>query len=130
MRMLSPYNYLNASVDFDQFVDSFLQPTCDISETDDHYLASFDMPGVRKEDIKIELKNNKLAISGERHGHGKFERSLTLSATVDSQKIEALYENGVLNIALPKAEMAKPKTIQIQSGEESVLFKNLLKDTH
>ena len=62
--------------DFYHLVESFLQPTyantvsfqptCDVSETKDHYLVSFDMPGVKNEDIKIEVKENQLMISGER----------------------------------------------------------------
>ena len=62
--------------DFDRMVDSFLRPTyinsvnfqpsLDIDETENHYMVSFDMPGVKKEDIKIEMKANQLVISGER----------------------------------------------------------------
>jgi HSP20 family molecular chaperone IbpA len=70
---------------------SSFQPRCDVSETKGHYLASFDMPGVKKEDIKI----------------------------------EAQYENGVLNIAIPKAETIKGKVIQIQSGQDSFFSKLL-----
>jgi HSP20 family protein len=137
--------------EFDRVVNSFLRPTyantvnfqpsCDIKETKDHYLVSFDMPGVKKEDIKIEVQNNQLVISGERQyemkdeegeatlrherAYGKFERSFTLPTTVNTDKIEAQYENGVLNVALPKAETAKGRTIQIQSGQNSIFSKLL-----
>lgn len=137
--------------DFDRIVDSFLRPTyantvnfqpsCDVSETKEHYLVSFDMPGMKKEDIKIEVQGNELVISGERHRevrdkqgeatlrhermYGKFERSFTLPATIAADKIEAHYEDGVLNIALPKAEAAKGRTIQIQSGQEGFFSKLL-----
>lgn len=151
-RHLSP-SFIMGDVfdDFDRIVNSFLQPTyattvnfqpsCDIKKTDDHYLVSFDMPGVKKEDIKIEVRDNQLVISGERHlggkeksneatlrqerSHGKFERIFSLPSTVDCQKIEACYENGVLNIAIPKDESAKTRTIQVQSGSNSFISKLL-----
>ncbi|MEN0059797.1 MAG: Hsp20/alpha crystallin family protein [Bdellovibrio sp.] len=164
MRMLSPWmsewsrRSLSPDVamgdvfdEFDRVVNSFLRPTyaatvnfqpsCDIKETKDHYLVSFDMPGVKKEDIKIEVQNNQLVISGERQyemkeeegestlrherAYGKFERTFTLPTTVNTDKIEAHYENGVLNVALPKAEAAKGRTIQIQSGQNSIFSKLL-----
>jgi HSP20 family protein len=118
-----------------------LQPRCDIRETKDHYLASFDVPGARKEDIKIEILGNQMVISGERREdlktsenelshhqerlYGKFERTFNLPNTVNTERIEAQYENGVLSIAIPKAEMSKGRTIQIQSGQESIFNKLL-----
>lgn len=117
------------------------QPSCDINETKDHYLVSFDMPGVKKEDIKIEVQNNQLVISGERQRevkeedgettlrhervYGKFERTFTLPNSINTDKIEAHYENGVLNVALPKAEKAKGRTVQIQTGQNSLFSKFL-----
>ncbi len=164
MRMLSPWmqdwsrRSLSPDVvmgdvfdEFDRVVSSFLRPTyattvnfqpsCDIKETKGHYLVSFDMPGVKKEDIKIEVQSNQLVISGERRydmkeeegestlrherAYGKFERTFALPATVDTDRIEAHYENGVLNVALPKVEAAKGRTIQIQSGHSSIFSKLL-----
>ena len=162
LRTYSPMMVAEVFQDFDRVVDSFLKPTyantvnfqpnCDVSESDDHYLVSFDMPGIKKEDIKIEVQKNQLLISGERlrtqgseaglyneRRYGKFERTFTLPATINPEKIEAQYEDGVLNIALPKAEAAKPKTIQIQTGQNSFFSKLLgakkespkeLKDSH
>ncbi|MBX9766853.1 MAG: Hsp20/alpha crystallin family protein [Bdellovibrionales bacterium] len=137
--------------DFDRVVNAFVtptyahtvgfQPSCDINETKDHYMVSFDMPGVRKEDIKIDVQANRLVISGERQresqledgeatlrherAYGKFERTFALPSSVNVDKIEAHYENGVLNIALPKAAAARGRTIQIQSGENG-FFNKLL----
>ena len=119
--------------DFDRIVDSFLRPTyvtsvnfqpsCDVHETDNHYMVSFDMSGVKKDDVKIEMRSNQLVVSGERRNearsgrsYGKFERAFTLPDTINTEKIEAHYEDGVLSIALPKAEAAKTKTIEIQTG--------------
>jgi HSP20 family protein len=149
-RTLSPFMG-DMFEDYDRIVDAFLRPThahtvnfqpsCDVNETKDHYLVSFDMPGVKKEDIKIEVQGNELVISGERRrelreqegeatlrlerSYGKFERTFTLPSTIATEKIEAHYENGVLNVALPKAEVAKGRTIQIQTGQSGLLNKLL-----
>jgi len=165
MRMLSPLSTdwswprrsLSSDVmgdvfdDFDRIVNALtrptyantvgFQPSCDINEAKDHYLVSFDMPGVKKEDIKIEVQGTQLLISGERQReikeedgettlrhervYGKFERTFVLPNSIDADKIEAHYENGVLNVALPKAESAKGRTIQIQSGQNGFFSKLL-----
>lgn len=159
MRMLSPLSTywslprraMTASdvfEDFDRIVESVLKPaqpnwngflpSCDINESEDHVMLSFDVPGVKKEDIHIEVKGNSLIISGERRNernnkttirhekyYGKFERSFELPNSINAEKIEAHFENGVLNIALPKAEAEKGRTIQIQSGETSFFSKLL-----
>jgi len=148
---LSPAEMADVFEDFDRIVDTFLrpqytntvnfQPSCDVNETKNHYLVSFDMPGVKKEDIKVEVRGNELVISGERQreltgqqgearlqverSYGRFERTFTLPTTIAADKIEAHYENGVLNVALPKAEAAKGRTIQIQTGQGSLLSKLL-----
>ncbi len=137
--------------EFDRMVDSLMRPTfanttgflptCDINETKDHYLVNFDMPGVKKEDIKIEVKGNTLLISSERQRemkepnaesairhervYGKFERTFELPNSINADKIEAHYDNGVLNVALPKAEGAKGRPVQIQTGEAGFLSKLL-----
>lgn len=141
-RTMSPDIVPDVFGDFDQIVDSLLRPTfaqtvgfqpsCDINETKDHYLVSFDMPGVKQEDVKIEVQGNQLVITGERQpgmkyqegvsslrherSYGKFERTFTLPASIATDKIEARYEDGVLDVAVPKAESAKSRTVQIQSG--------------
>jgi HSP20 family protein len=137
--------------EFDGLVDSLVRPTytgasgffpsCDINENKEHYLVSFDMPGVKKENIKIEVKGNTLMISGERQRdfkdsnaeaairnervYGKFERTFELPSSINSERIEAHYDNGVLNIALPKSEAAKGRTVQIQTGDTSFFSKLL-----
>lgn len=116
-------------------------PACDVQETDSHYLMSFDVPGVSKDDIKIELLDNRLTVSGERkyesendreRGHhvreryyGSFQRSFTLPTTVDEAKVEANFKDGVLEIAVPKAEAAKSREIRIGDGKAG-LFSKLL----
>lgn len=150
-RSLSPARMGDVFEDFDRILDGLFRPTfaptvnfqpsCDVNEAKDHYLVTFDMPGVKKEDIKIEVQGNQLVISGERQREvreeigemnlhhermcGRFERSFTLPATIAAEKIEAHYENGVLNIALPKSEAANGRTIQIQTGQGGLLSKLL-----
>ncbi len=149
-REVSPAQMGDVFEDFDNVINSFLRPTysatnflpsCDVNETKNHYLISFDMPGVKKEDIKIETQGNELLISGERrreakedHGeatlrrektYGRFERRFSLPTSIDSEKIEAHYENGVLNIVLPKVATAKSRTIQIQTDQGGFLNKFL-----
>lgn len=104
-------------------------PACNVEETDSNYLVSVDVPGMKKEDLKIELSSNVLTISGEHKEERKegkksqriteryegcFERSFHLPDIADSAKIEANYADGVLNIGIPK--MAKGQTKQIPIG--------------
>ena len=88
-----------------------------------------DLPGVGKEDLNLSVENNVLTLSGSRErgwdhesitnsraerAFGKFQRSFALPQSVDANKVEARLEHGVLNIFVPKAEEAKPKTINIK----------------
>jgi len=107
--------------------DNFV-PSIDISETDDSFLISAELPGMSKEDIDISLENGRLAISGERSfekeeknkkfhrvetKYGSFERSFQLPDNVDENSISASYENGLLNITIEKSEQEVKKQIEI-----------------
>lgn len=115
----------------DFFNERVLSPSCDISEANDHFLMSVDIPGMKPEDIKIEVANNILTISGERKreekenddsiqhyekSYGYFKRSFSLPTSIESESVEARYENGVLELFLPKTQTAKSRQIEIQSG--------------
>jgi len=104
-------------------------PQTDLVETDDAYRIHLDVPGMRKEDIAINLQNNTLTVSGTRSSErrdegdeyvrveramGNFHRTFTLPETVDAESIEATYDNGVLNIHVPKTEGSTRKQIEIQ----------------
>ena len=104
----------------------------DVSETDDEFLVKASLPGINPDDLEITYDSNVLTIKGEtreekeveerryhmrERRYGSFSRSVTLPATVDADHIEASYEAGVLTLHLPKVEEAKPKRIQIVSGE-------------
>ncbi len=115
-------------------------PACDVQETDSHYLMSFDLPGVKKDDIHIDLVGNELRVSGERHeehetkgtsryqmerAHGSFTRTFTLPQGIRPEQIETDYRDGVLHVAVPKLESAKSHRIQIGEGRPG-LFQRLL----
>jgi HSP20 family protein len=108
-------------------------PALDISERKDAYLVSVELPGVKLEDLEITLDDGLLTIQGERsfaddaseqqyhrieRRYGTFRRSITLPAHVMADMVEASFEDGVLQIVVPKAEEAKPKRIQIRPGGE------------
>lgn len=96
------------------------QLAVDVHEDKDAYHASFEVPGVRKEDVKLELNNGLLTVSAEkREKNGENETSLTLSRAVsvpegvDADSISAKLEDGILRVTLPKAEHRKPRTIEL-----------------
>lgn len=122
-------------------LDNQFAPACDVEEIDDHYLLSLEMPGIKKDDIKLEMRDNQMIISGERRQEeqkkekgysyserrfGKFQRSFTLPSGIDGDKIEANYQDGVLRVVVPKAESVKPKQIKITNGGGSKFFGKLL----
>lgn len=101
----------------------------DVAEDDQEYLVKASLPGVAPEDIEITLNENTLTISGkmtqeeereDKNYHlrerrfGSFARSITLPSTVDADKVEAVNENGVLTLHLPKVEAVKPKKIAVK----------------
>lgn len=107
----------------------------DFEEEDNHYWMSLDIPGIRKEDLKLEVRENVLTVSGDRKRVAgkdqkekvlsRFSRSFTLPSAVDVDKIEAHHENGVLELYLPKMQMAQPRRIEIQTNKGG-LFNKLL----
>ena len=103
-------------------------PVVDLFEKDDRYVIKAEIPGVDKKDVKIDLKDRVLTLSGERsydnevkeenyyrreRSYGKFQRAFTLPADVDSDKIKAEFNEGVLQIEVPKPEEKKPKQVTI-----------------
>ena len=108
--------------------NSVWYPRVDISESKDSYLIRAEVPGMKKEDFSLEVKDNTLTLSGEKKFEqpaegveyrrvervaGKFVRSFTLPELVKHDAIKATYQDGVLEIQVPKAEEAKPKQIEI-----------------
>lgn len=104
-------------------------PDVDIVELENEILLTAELPGVKKEDIKISVHDGELVLSGKKDApateksdcyhcseryYGAFERKFTLSSAIDSAKIKAEFKDGVLKMFLPKAEEAKPKQIEIK----------------
>jgi HSP20 family protein len=103
-------------------------PATDLVEIDDHFVLRADLPGVEEKDVKIELEDNVLTISGERkaeheqrdegyyrieRAHGQFARSLTLPEGVNAEGIVARFDRGVLEVKIPKPEQRKPHRVTI-----------------
>jgi len=104
-------------------------PSVDIDEQEDKYLIKAELPGVDKNDIDVKLDNGMLRLRGEKHTgsetkegkrhrserfYGTFARSFTLPEQIDADKVDASYKDGVLTLAIPKKELAKPKSIDIK----------------
>ena len=130
----SPFNSLSAELDrlfeapLAELARDTWSPTLDVLEDKDNYFILAELPGLKREDIKVSLENGNLTISGERKSEtrnegtsvhcverfsGHFERSIALPVTISTDKVKATYTDGVLTLTLPKAEEAKPKKIDI-----------------
>jgi len=103
-------------------------PAFDVYEEKDNFVVKAELPGMKKEDINVSFHDGSLVISGERQNEtrnegtevyraerffGKFQRVVTLPATVAADKVKAQYKDGILTITLPKSEEAKPKQIEV-----------------
>ena len=110
-------------------------PPVDIYEDQHGIQLKLEVPGIEQKDLDIKVENNVLTVSGERkfekeqkeenfhrieRRYGSFSRSFTLPNTVDTQKITADYNNGMLNIHMAKREESKPKQIKVNIGQPSI----------
>jgi HSP20 family protein len=108
----------------------------DVTENEDEYVVKASIPGVNPDDLEITYNDDTLTIKGEikedknveeeryhlrERRYGKFARSISLPARVNSDQIQAHYDAGVLTLQLPKSEEVKPKRIAIQSGGDKML---------
>ena len=111
-------------------------PAMDLVETDDHFILRADLPGMRQDDVKIELEDTTLTVSGERRAEheskgegyyrverafGEFSRSLTLPQGVDPEAVAASFQNGVLEVRVPKPETRKPRRIEIGGAGQKTI---------
>ena len=104
-----------------------VSPAIDLTEVDDNFSVSAELPGLTNEDVELSVMDDVLTISGEKtvekqteakyyHAErqsGKFRREIHLPAPVDADNVVADFTNGVLTITLPKSEKAKPRKIKI-----------------
>ena len=106
-------------------------PAMDLVETDEDFVLRADLPGLSEGDVNIELEDNVLTVSGERKAEheenkegyyrverasGTFSRSLTLPEGVNPEAVKASFENGVLEVRVPKPEERKPRKVAISVG--------------
>lgn len=130
----------NTSTDLDQELERFFDvfskadnfaPAFEILDEDKSYIVGLDVPGLKKDDIDIEVKDNHLIVTGERKSdkhnvnvlrserrYGRFSRVFGLPQNLDTESIDARYENGVLSIHLPKEEKSQPRKIKISNWKE------------
>lgn len=113
----------------DEYENAVWMPLTDIYEDKDKYTIKIDLPGIKKEDVKISYVDGRLSISGERvqesehkdskwhrieRSFGKYYRSFNLPEHIQEDKINAEFKDGQLTVSVPKAEEAKPKEIEIK----------------
>lgn len=134
--------------DMNRLLDSFFQgrvgtgsgngetqrwvPAMDLIETEGEYVLRADLPGLRKDQVEVEIKDDTLTISGERRfehengeegfhrverAYGRFARSLDLPAGTDPGEVSADFENGVLELHIPKPEASQPTKVQIGGAD-------------
>ena len=109
-------------------------PAMDLLETGEQFVLRADLPGLDESDVKIELEDNVLTVSGERRSEhdgegegfhrversfGSFSRSLTLPRGVDPEAVTAAFDRGVLEVRIPKPEQRKPRRIEISGAADS-----------
>jgi HSP20 family protein len=108
-------------------------PALDVMEKEDKFIVKVELPGVKEENVDVSITGDMLTISGEKKAesevkkkgyyysessYGSFSRSINIPSTVDTNKIEANYEKGVLEISLPKAPEVKAKKIKVITAKK------------
>lgn len=135
--MRTLHDRMNQMIDNDFFPSTWLDegsglsrwnPAVDIFDNGDKIVLKAELPGVDKENIEVDLKDNILTLQGERNNesevkeenyyrkertYGRFERSFSLSGDLDPDKVSAEYKDGVLRIEIPKSEEKKPRKIDV-----------------
>ena len=104
-------------------------PAMDVYETDEQVVVTVELPGIKAEDVEVSVEDSTLTLSGKREfasevteesyhrierRYGAFSRAVSLPPQVDTAKVEARYEEGILTVEVPKVEKAKPKKIEIK----------------
>jgi len=114
-------------------VDMGWAPAIEVFEKEDKFVVKAELPGMKEEDIDISVVGDTLTVKGERkaesevkeedyycceRSYGSFSRSIAVPSNVDAKKIEANYEDGVLEVSLPKAPEVKPKKIAVSAKKK------------
>ena len=122
---------VNLNDELDRLFETPLQawaPKLDVHEDKEKFTVNLELPGLKREEISVQLEDGSLVIAGERkvetvsedtevhhreRYYGKFSRSLALPTAVTADQVKAAYKDGILTVTLPKAEAAKPKQIDV-----------------
>ena len=127
---------MNGLVEGNGKTDQSWVPALDVWETDSEVVYAFDLPGLAEDDISIEAQDGSLTVTGERtrmnetsndrfyrfeRRYGTFTRTIGLPQGVSEDSIQANYDNGVLEIHVPKPEQAKPHRIQVGGGSKATI---------
>jgi HSP20 family protein len=114
-----------------ELFEADLIPPTNIAETGQAYLVSLEMPGLKEEDIQVQMQDGQLVVTAERHDErkeegrtwhrveqrfGRMSRTIALPKGVGPDGIQATYKNGILTLTVPKAPEAKPTRIQVKSN--------------
>lgn len=109
-------------------------PTVDIHESDKKLVLTAELPGLKEEDVDVNIDGNTISISGKREfeeetkkedyhrierSYGSFFRSFTLPSYIDQEKVKAEYDNGLLKVTMPKKSELKPKKVKVLKGAKS-----------
>ena len=113
-------------------IEAAWQPEVDVYEDPERFILSADLPGMSPDGVQVNVENNRLFLRGERilpfestkenyhrieRSYGKFGRTFTLPDSVDGDKIQAEYKNGILNVTIPKRPEEQPRTISVKVTE-------------
>jgi len=127
------FNRFSSDWDGGKWFSTSLATPCDLSETADAFQVRLDLPGIKPDDITVQVTGDVLQISGERKEEkedkgktyhrlerrsGKFSQSVRLPSAVNEEKVQAEFHDGVLTITLPKTESTKTRTVKVK-GQES-----------
>lgn len=122
-------NPFSSLIGVDEYLRYSVVPAVDVYEEQDKFVISAELPGLNKNEINIDFKDNFLTVSGEKKAEvksekenfirterrfGRYERRFRIPDYVDPEKIVAVYKNGILKISLPRKEESKPKKINIK----------------
>ena len=125
------FNRLSADWDGKKWLTSEFSPACDLSETADAFQIRMDVPGIKPDDITVQVTGDSVQISGERKEEkeekgktfhrlerrsGTFSQMLRLPSAVNEEKVQAEFNDGVLTVTLPKTEATRTRTVKVKSN--------------
>ncbi len=125
------FNRLSADWEGGKWLTKEFTPACDLSETADAFQVRMDVPGIKPDDITVQVTGDTVQISGERkedkeekgktwhrleRRSGSFSQMLRLPSAVNEDKVHAEFSDGVLTVTLPKTEATKVKTVKVKSN--------------